>query len=191
MRLQRPLGFAEAHDTANRWSKKVEAIIAPQETSRSAAGSEGLSTSEHSMHLIRAQVPLVDLQAQYDSIRSEVEPAIGDVLERCDFVLGKAVTRFEESYAAYCEASFAVGLDSGITALELTLRAWGIGPGDEVITAANGFVASASAISFTGATPVLVDVSPDSLLMTPETVAKAITPRTKAIMPVHLYGQPV
>src|SRR5437764_11858592 len=86
------------------------------------------------------QVPLVDLQAQYAAIRSEVEPAIGAVLERCDFVLGEAVTRFEESYAAYCEAPFAVGVDSGISALELILRAWGIGPGDEVITAANGFI---------------------------------------------------
>lgn len=166
-------------------------MIAPHDTSRTAAGSPAILTSEQSVHLVRAHVPLVDLQAQYASIPSEVEPAIGAVLERCDFVLGEAVARFEESFAAYCEAPFAVGVDSGISALELTLRAWGIGPGDEVITAANSFIASASAISFTGATPVLVDVSPDTLLMTPETVKRAITPRTRAIMPVHLYGQPV
>jgi dTDP-4-amino-4,6-dideoxygalactose transaminase len=136
-------------------------------------------------------VPLIDLRAQYAAIRTEVEPAIGAVLERGDFVLGEAVARFEENFAAYCQVPHAVGVDSGIAALELVLRAWGVGPGDEVITAANSFIASASAISFTGATPVPVDVSPDTLLMTPETVAKAITPRTKAIMPVHLYGQPV
>jgi dTDP-4-amino-4,6-dideoxygalactose transaminase len=136
-------------------------------------------------------IPLVDLRAQFADIRPEVEPAMAAVLERCDFVLGETVQRFEESFARFCEAPHAVGVDSGISALELILRAWGIGPGDEVITAANSFIASASAISFTGATPVLVDVDPDTLLMTPDRVAEAITPRTRAIMPVHLYGQPV
>jgi dTDP-4-amino-4,6-dideoxygalactose transaminase len=136
-------------------------------------------------------VPLVDLRAQYATIRSEVEEAMTAVLERCDFVLGEAVERFEASFAAYCEVPHAVGVDSGISALELILRAWGIGPGDEVITAANSFIASASAVSFTGATPVLVDVDPDSYLMSTESVARAITPRTRAIMPVHLYGHPV
>lgn len=136
-----------------------------------------------------SQVPLVDLRAQYAAIRSEVEPAMADVLERCDFILGQAVESFEVNFAAFCGTPHAVGVDSGISALELILRAWGIGPGDEVITATNSFIASASAISFTGATPVLVDVNPDSYLMTAETVAQAITPRTRAIMPVHLYGQ--
>jgi dTDP-4-amino-4,6-dideoxygalactose transaminase len=138
-----------------------------------------------------APVPLVDLRAQYATIRSEVAEAMAEVLERCDFVLGEAVERFEASFAAFCEVPHAVGVDSGISALELVLRAWGIGPGDEVITAANSFIASASAISFTGATPVLVDVDPDSYLMTTEAVARAITSRTRALMPVHLYGQPV
>jgi dTDP-4-amino-4,6-dideoxygalactose transaminase len=138
-----------------------------------------------------APVPLVDLRAQYTTIRSEVEEAMAEVLERCDFVLGEAVERFEASFAAYCEVPHAVGVDTGISALELILRAWGIGPGDEVITAANSFIASASAISFTGATPVLVDVDRDSYLISIEAVARAITPRTRAIMPVHLYGQPV
>lgn len=134
-------------------------------------------------------IPLVDLQAQYRAIRHEVEPAIAAVLERCDFILGEAVESLEVNFAAFCEAPHAVGVDSGISALELILRAWGIGPGDEVITATNSFIASASAISFTGATPVLVDVDPDTYLMTADTVARAITPWTKAIMPVHLYGQ--
>jgi dTDP-4-amino-4,6-dideoxygalactose transaminase len=137
-----------------------------------------------------APVPLVDLKAQYATIRSEVRQAMDAVLERCDFVLGEAVDRFEENFAAYCEVPYAVGVDSGISALELILRAWGIGPGDEVITAANSFIASASAISFTGATPVLVDVAPDTCLMSVDAVARAITPRTRALMPVHLYGQP-
>jgi dTDP-4-amino-4,6-dideoxygalactose transaminase len=139
----------------------------------------------------RKPIPLVDLQAQFASIRDEVEPAIAGVLERCDFVLGEAVESLEVNFAAYCQAPHAVGVDSGISALELIMRAWGIGPGDEVITATNSFIASASAISFTGATPVLVDVHPETYLMTAETVARAITPRTKAIMPVHLYGQAV
>jgi dTDP-4-amino-4,6-dideoxygalactose transaminase len=138
-----------------------------------------------------ASVPLVDLQAQYATIRDEVEPAMLAVLERCDFVLGEAVESFEVNFAAYCQATHAVGVDSGISALELILRAWGIGAGDEVITPANSFIASASAISFTGATPVLVDVAPDTYLMTADAVERAITPRTRAIMPVHLYGQPV
>jgi dTDP-4-amino-4,6-dideoxygalactose transaminase len=138
-----------------------------------------------------APVPLVDLRAQYATIRSEVDQAMSAVLERCDFVLGEAVDRFEASFAAYCEAPHAIGVDSGISALELIMRAWGIGPGDEVITAANSFIASASAISFTGATPVLVDVAPDTCLISLDAVARAITPRTRAVMPVHLYGQPV
>src|SRR5947209_7289120 len=128
-------------------------------------------------------VPLVDLKAQYAAIKTEVARAMTDVLERGDFVLGEAVRRFEASFAAYCEAPHAVGVDSGISALELILRAWGIGPGDEVITAANSFIASASAISFTGATPLLVDVNPDTYLMSTEAVERAITPRTRAIMP--------
>src|SRR5260370_36129988 len=138
-----------------------------------------------------APVPLVDLRAQYATIRSEVRQAMDAVLERCDFVLGEAVDRFEENFSAYGKVPHAVGVDGGISALELTLRAWGIGPGDEVITAANSFIASASAISFTGATPVLVDVAPDTCLMSVDAVARAITPRTRALMPVHLYGQPV
>lgn len=157
------------------------------ERDRSAAPANGRSRTGSKVK----HVPLVDLQAQYAGIQAEVGPAIAKVLERCDFVLGEAVERFERSFAEYCGVPYAVGVDSGISALELILRAWGIGPGDEVITAANSFIASASAISFTGATPVLVDVAPDTCLMTAESVSRAITPRTRAIIPVHLYGQPV
>src|SRR5690606_9234350 len=100
------------------------------------------------------------------------------------------VTAFESEFAAYCEVDHAVGVDSGTSALELALRAFNIGPGDEVITQANTFVATAFAISFTGATPVLVDVDADTYNIDPALLEQAITPRTKAIMPVHLYGQP-
>jgi dTDP-4-amino-4,6-dideoxygalactose transaminase len=137
------------------------------------------------------QIPLVDLRAQFLSLQPEVEAAMTEVFARCDFVLGESVAQFEANFAAYCGVPHAIGVDSGVSALELVLRAWGIGPGDEVITAANSFIASASAISFTGAHPVLVDVDPRTYLMTPEAVERAITPRTQVIMPVHLYGQPV
>lgn len=111
-------------------------------------------------------------------------------MENTAFILGPEVEAFEAEFAGYCEARFAVGLDSGISALELGLRALDIGPGDEVITPANSFIASSSAISFTGATPVWVDVDPATSNLSVDAVAGAITARTRAIMPVHLYGQP-
>ena len=136
-------------------------------------------------------IPFVDLSAQYDAIREEVDDAISAVLERSDFILGREVSLLEEEFAAYCEAPHAIGVDSGISALELTLRAFEIGPGDEVITPANTFIATALAISATGAAPKLVDVDPATYLLDADLVEKAITPRTRAIMPVHLYGHPV
>ncbi len=135
-------------------------------------------------------IPLVDLRVQHRAIADEVDFALRAVLERADFVLGHDVDAFEAEYAAYCEAAHAVGVDSGLSALELGMRALGIGPGDEVITPANSFIASSSAISFTGATPVWVDVDPMTLNLDPDAVRAAITPRTKAVMVVHLYGQP-
>lgn len=111
------------------------------------------------------------------------------VLDRADFVLGSDVAAFEEEFAAYCETADAVGVDSGISALELGMRALGIGPDDEVITPANSFIASSSAISFTGATPVWVDVDPTTHTIDVDEIVPAITERTKALMPVHLYGQ--
>jgi dTDP-4-amino-4,6-dideoxygalactose transaminase len=112
-------------------------------------------------------------------------------MTNADFILGADVAAFEEEFARYCEAEHAVGLDSGMSALELGMRAMGIGPGDEVITPAGSFIASSSAISFTGATPIWVDIDPRTYNIDTELVEAAITKRTKAIMAVHLYGQPV
>lgn len=136
------------------------------------------------------KVPFVDLRAQYRSLASEVEQAISAVLERGDYILGQEVTLFEEEFAAYCEAEYAVGVDSGTSALDLALRAFDIGPGDEVITVANTFIATAFAISYTGARPVLVDVDPETYMIDVSLVERAITDRTRAIIPVHLYGHP-
>jgi len=135
-------------------------------------------------------VPFVDLAAQYAAIGEEIDEAISRVLTDTGFILGRDVSLFEEEFAAYCEARHAIGLDSGTSALELALRAFGIGPGDEVITAANTFVATALAISYTGARPVLVDIDPRTCCIDPELIEGAITERTRAIIPVHLYGQP-
>lgn len=135
------------------------------------------------------KVPFVDLQMQYQAIKDEMDAAIHAVLDRSDYVLGQAVRTFEEKFAAFCEVDHAVGVDSGYSALELILHGYGIGPGDEVITTANTFMATALAIHNTGAKPVLVDIDPDTYNMDPKLVAAAITPATRAILPVHLYGQ--
>lgn len=136
------------------------------------------------------KVAFVDLQSEYQAIKAEIDDAVAGVLNRSDYVLGKKVADFEGAFANYCEAAHAVGVDSGFSALELILRAYDIGPGDEVITAANTFIATALAISNCGARPVLVDMEPDSYNLDPTKVEAAITPATKAILPVHLYGQP-
>jgi len=135
-------------------------------------------------------VPFVDLRAQYQSLAAEVQQAIFAVLERGDFVLGREVSLFEEEFAAYCGAEYAVGADSGTSALEIALRAFDIGPGDEVMTAANTFIATAFAVTYTGATPVLVDVDPQTYTIDVSVLEGAITDRTRAIIPVHLYGHP-
>jgi dTDP-4-amino-4,6-dideoxygalactose transaminase len=135
-------------------------------------------------------VPFVDLQAQYHSIKDEVTQAVIGVMERSDFVLGHSVKELEDNFALFCGAPYAVGVDSGYSALEMILRAYAIGPGDEVITAANTFIATALAIWSTGAKPVLVDALPDTYCIDPAKIEAAITPATKAIIPVHLYGQP-
>ncbi|MHB0870309.1 MAG: DegT/DnrJ/EryC1/StrS family aminotransferase [Chloroflexota bacterium] len=136
------------------------------------------------------QVPFVDLGIQYQAIRGEIDEAISRVLEGTDFVLGKEVDLFEQEFAALCEVSHAVGVDSGTSALELALRALGIGPCDEVVTAANSFIATALAISYTGATPVLVDVDPESYTIDVSRLEASISDRTRAVVPVHLYGHP-
>lgn len=137
-----------------------------------------------------SQIPFVDLAAQYSAIAEEIREATSRVLCETDFILGKDVAGFEQEFAAFCEADHAVGVDSGTSALELALRACGIGPGDRVITAANTFIATALAVSHVGAVPVLVDVDPDTYTIDVSRLEDAIDSRTKAIIPVHLYGQP-
>ena len=135
-------------------------------------------------------VPLVDLKAQYASIKPEMDAAIQRVLSHCGFIMGPEVKAFEEAFAVYCGAEQAVGVASGTAALHLSLLACSLGPGDEVITTPFTFFASGEAISQTGARPVFVDIDPFTYNIDPARIEAAITPRTKAIMPVHLYGQP-
>ena len=137
-----------------------------------------------------SRVPFVDLAAQQTAIAWELDEALDDVAARSDWILGRDLGLFEEEFAAYCESLYAVGVDSGLSALELALRALEVGPGDEVITAANTFIATVFAIAHVDATPVLVDVDPKTYTLDPEAVRAAITKRTRAIVPVHLYGQP-
>jgi dTDP-4-amino-4,6-dideoxygalactose transaminase len=134
-------------------------------------------------------IPFVDLKVQYHSIKPEIDQAVLSVLESSQFVLGSEVAAFEKDFAQYCQRDFALGVNSGTSALHLALLAAGVGPGDEVITVSFTFVATVAAICYTGATPVFVDIQPDSFTMDPAKVEAAITAKTKAIIPVHLYGQ--
>jgi dTDP-4-amino-4,6-dideoxygalactose transaminase len=134
-------------------------------------------------------IPFVDLKAQYASIKDEVNAAIQGVLDSCQFTLGSEVAKFEEEFAAFSGAEIGIGVNTGTSALHLALLAANIGPGDEVITVPNTFVATVAAICYTGATPVFVDIDPATFTMDPQLIEAAITPRTKAILPVHLYGQ--
>jgi len=135
-------------------------------------------------------IPFGDLKLQYQTLKVELDEAIRSVLENGWFVLGKNVAAFEEEFGSYCGATFAVGVGNGTDALQLALMACDIGPGDEVITVPNSATFTALAISGTGAKPVFVDIHPDTYNMDPEKLEQAIGPHTKAIMPVHLYGQP-
>lgn len=135
------------------------------------------------------KVPYLDLKAQYQGIKPEIDAAIARVLDSCQFVLGPEVAAFEQEFAGYCGATECIALNSGTSALHLALLAAGVGPGDEVITVPFTFVASVSAVTYAGARPVLVDIDPRSFTMDPGAIEAAITPRTKAILPVHLYGQ--
>ena len=135
-------------------------------------------------------VPLLDLGAQYRSIREELTPALQSVMESTAFAGGPFVAGFEKEFASFCGCEQAVGVSSGTSALWLALVGLGVGPGDEVITTPNTFIATAEAISFCGATPVFVDVDPVTYTMDPDFLESAITSQTKAIIPVHLYGQP-
>ena len=135
-------------------------------------------------------IPFVNLRAQYLPIRDEVNAAIQRVIDRCEFTLGSEVAAFEAEFAAYCEAAHGIGVNTGTSALHLALLAAGIGAGDEVITVPFTFVATVSAIAYTGAVPVFVDIDPRSFTIDPAAIEAAVTARTRAIVPVHLYGQP-
>jgi dTDP-4-amino-4,6-dideoxygalactose transaminase len=137
------------------------------------------------------RVPFVDLRAQHAPLTEAIERAFRDLLGRGDFIMGAAVERFETEYAAYIGARHAIGVGTGLAAIELALRAFEVGPGDEVITPANTFIATVLAIMAVGATPVFVDMDPASYGIDVGAIGAAITSRTKAIVPVHLYGQPV
>ncbi len=135
------------------------------------------------------RVPFLDLSAHHHALEDEVLAAIREVIESSAFAGGPFVAKFEKDFAAYCHTRFAAGVGSGTEALWLALLACGIGAGDEVITVPNSFLATAEAISVSGAAPVFVDVAPQTYTMDPELLEAAITPRTKAIIPVHLFGQ--
>jgi len=134
-------------------------------------------------------VPFLDLKAQHETIKDEVARALQQVIEKTAFAGGPFVKEFEDSFASFCSCSYAVGVGSGTEALWLALLGLGVGPGHEVITAANTFIATAEAISYCGAKPVFVDVEETTLNMNPDALEAAVTPRTKAVIPVHLFGQ--
>lgn len=134
-------------------------------------------------------IPFLDLKAQYRSIQQPLERAVIETLRSCDYILGDPVREFETAFAAYCGAREAVSLNSGTSALHLALLAAGVAPNDEVITVPMTFVATVAAIVYAEASPVLIDVDPDTFTMDPRALEAAITPRTRAIIPVHLHGR--
>ncbi len=135
-------------------------------------------------------IPFNNLRLQYESIKNEVDVAIKDVINNSEFILGKHVLEFEKNFAKLCNKKYAFGVNSGTTALILSLMAHEIKQGDEVITAPNTFIATASAIYHTGAKPVFVDIDEKTYNIDPEKIEEKINDKTKAIIPVHLYGQP-
>ena len=136
-------------------------------------------------------VPYLDLKSQYAAIKDEIHAAIGEVMEKTAFAGGPFVARFEQEFARFCNCKHAMGVGNGTDALWLSLLALGIGPGDEVITVPDTFIATAEAITYCGAKPVFVDVEEKTYNMDPSLLEAAITPRTKAVIPVHLFGQTV
>lgn len=135
-------------------------------------------------------IPLVDLRGQYEPMKDEVQAAVGQVLDSMKLFLGENVFQLERDFARFCNARHAVGVGSGTDAIYLALRALDIGPGDEVITAPNSFIATAAAICMTGATPVFADIDEETFTLDPQAVERAVTRHTRAIVPVHLYGHP-
>lgn len=137
------------------------------------------------------RIPFSDLAGQNAAIQNELEAAVKRVVQGSSFILGRAVDSFESAFADYCESDFAVGCNSGTSAVHMALQAIGTGPGDEVITVSSTFVGTVWGILYCGATPVFVDIEPDTMTMDAGQIEAQITPRTKAILPVHLYGHPV
>lgn len=140
-------------------------------------------------HKVLRNVPLVDIERMHAPISHAISEAVAGVINRRDFVGGKAVSEFERAFADYCGAANCVGVGNGTDAIELALRAYDIGPGTEVITVANSFIATAEAISATGADCIFVDCEADTYLIDINAIEKAISPRTRAIVPVHIYGR--
>src|SRR5215510_4128207 len=138
---------------------------------------------------MEVQVPFLDLRVQHEPLMPELLEAFRQVTQASAFAGGPFVARFEAEFATFCRARYALGVGSGTDALWLSLLALGVGPGDEVITVPNSFMATAEAISFCGARPVFVDVDEETYTMDPELLETAITLRTQAIIPVHLFGQ--
>ena len=136
------------------------------------------------------KVPFLDLQRQYQSIKTEIDAAIARVIANTSFIMGKEVTQFEEAFAAACQVKHAVGCSSGTSALQLALIAGGVSAGDEVITVPNTFIATTEAITHSGAKSVFVEIDPQTYNLDPAALEKAITPKTKAVIAVYLYGQP-
>jgi len=136
------------------------------------------------------KIPFLDLNPQYEEIKKDFNIVLREITQRCDFILGKEVTFFQQEFAKYCQRKFAVGVNSGTDALFIGLLSLGIGPGDEVIVPAFTYIATALAVSFTGAKPVFVDIDEDTYNIDVNKIKKAITQKTKAIIPVHLYGHP-
>ncbi|HXF10812.1 MAG TPA: DegT/DnrJ/EryC1/StrS family aminotransferase, partial [Desulfuromonadaceae bacterium] len=135
-------------------------------------------------------VPYLDLRAQMKPLRAEIDAAIAKALDNCTFCLGPDVAQFEKDFAAFCDAQHCIAMNSGTSALHIALRLLNIGPGDEVITTPYTFIATTWAIFYVGAKPVYVDIDEATFNLDPKKLEKAITPRTKAVLPVHLYGQP-
>src|SRR5947209_10516755 len=135
-------------------------------------------------------IPFLDLKPAYAELKPELDAAYARVMESAWYVLGKEVEAFEQEYAAYCGTRHCIGVGNGLDALHLILRAWGIGPGDEVIVPSNTYIATWLAVSYAGATPIPVEPDPQTYNIDPDKIEAAITKRTRAIMAVHLCGQP-
>jgi dTDP-4-amino-4,6-dideoxygalactose transaminase len=136
------------------------------------------------------KIPLVDLKAQYQAIKPQIDAAMGRVVANTSFILGKEVADFEAAFAGFCHTKHCIGTNSGTSAIHLALLAAGVGPGDEVITTPFTFIATAEPIWMVGARPVFVDIDPKTYNIDPNAVEDAITTRTRALLPVHLYGRP-